>query len=60
MGTSSVCWTQLSRFCLRTEIERIQSQKRCVLKYKQDDILDKDETMDNVQERNNCTISPVV
>jgi hypothetical protein len=39
MGTSSVDWTQQSRFYLRTEIES--------LKYKQDDILDKDETMDN-------------
>jgi hypothetical protein len=31
------------------------SPKCCVLKYKQHDILDKDETMDNVQECNNCT-----
>jgi hypothetical protein len=34
---------------------RIQPPKRCVLKHKQKDILDKDKTMDNVQERNICT-----
>jgi hypothetical protein len=32
--------------------DRIQSPKRCVLKEKQDDILNKDETLDNVQKRN--------
>jgi hypothetical protein len=36
---------------------RIQSPKRCVLKYKQDDIFDKDKTMDNVQERNKKKLS---
>jgi hypothetical protein len=35
--------------------DRIQSPKRCVLKHKQDEILDKDETMDNVQKHNFCT-----
>jgi hypothetical protein len=35
--------------------ERILSPNRCVLKYKQDDIIDKDEKLDNVQERNNFT-----
>jgi hypothetical protein len=39
-----------------TEIE--SSLGNVVLKYKQDDILDKDETMFNVQERNNCTNLP--
>jgi hypothetical protein len=34
--------------------DRIQSPKRYVLKYKQDDILHKDETMDNIRERNGC------
>jgi hypothetical protein len=33
---------------------RIQYPKRCVLKDKQDDVLDKEETMDNVQKRNIC------
>jgi hypothetical protein len=50
MGTSSVYWAQLSRFYLRTEIE--SSLRNVILKYKQDDILNKGETMDNVQERN--------
>jgi hypothetical protein len=36
----------------------IQSPKRCVLKEKQDDILDKDKTMNNVQKRNICTNVP--
>jgi hypothetical protein len=38
--------------------DRIQSPKRCDLKHKQDDILDKDQTMDNVQEPNICTNLP--
>jgi hypothetical protein len=48
IGTSSVYWTQLSRFGQSMEI-RVQSLKCCVLNHKQDDILDKDEMMDNVQ-----------
>jgi hypothetical protein len=54
--TSSVYWTQLSRFYLRREIQ--SSLRNAVLKYKQDNILNKAETMDNVQECNNCTNLP--
>jgi hypothetical protein len=32
--------------------DRIQSPKRCVLKYKEDGVLDKNRTMDNVQKHN--------
>jgi hypothetical protein len=32
--------------------DRFQSPKRCVLKYKQDGVLNKDNKMDNVQKRN--------
>jgi hypothetical protein len=35
--------------------DRIQSPKRYVLKEKQDDVLDKDKTMDNVRKRSICT-----
>jgi hypothetical protein len=35
--------------------DRIQSPKRCALNDKQDEVLDKDETMDNVQRRNICS-----
>jgi hypothetical protein len=35
--------------------DRIQFPKRYVLKQKQDDILNKDKTIDNVQKRNICT-----
>jgi hypothetical protein len=34
--------------------DRIQSPKRCVLKNKQDGVLDKDKMMDNVQKHNIC------
>jgi hypothetical protein len=40
--------------------DKIKYLKRCVFKYKEDDILDKVETMDDVQERNNgtkCTVA---
>jgi hypothetical protein len=40
--------------CLPDDGDRIQSPKHCGLKYKQEDILDKDETMGNVRERNGC------
>jgi hypothetical protein len=33
----------------------VGSVQSCVFKHKQDDILDKDTTMDNVQERNICS-----
>jgi hypothetical protein len=33
----------------------VQSPKSCVLKYKQDGVLDKNRTMDNVQKHNTCT-----
>jgi hypothetical protein len=46
IGTSSIYWAQLSRFYLRTEIES-NLQNVVFL-----NILDKDETMDNVQEYN--------
>jgi hypothetical protein len=32
--------------------DRIPSPKRCVLKYKQDGVLDENRTMDNVQKEN--------
>jgi hypothetical protein len=35
--------------------DRIQFPKRCVLKYKQDGVSDKDNTMHNVQKYNICT-----
>jgi hypothetical protein len=38
--------------------DRIQCPKRCVLKYKQDDVLDENRTMDNVQKYNICTNVP--
>jgi hypothetical protein len=47
-----------SGWVLPEDGDRIQSPKRCVLRHKQDDNLDKDETMDNVQEHNNCTNLP--
>jgi hypothetical protein len=50
---SSIDWAQLNRFYLKTET--IQSPKRCVLKYNQDGVLDKNRTMDNVQKHNICT-----
>jgi hypothetical protein len=37
--------------------DRIQSPRRCVMKNKQDGVLDKDRTMDNVQEHNICDIA---
>jgi hypothetical protein len=37
---------------------RIQSPKGCVLKNKQDGVLDKDKTMDNVQKHSICTNVP--
>jgi hypothetical protein len=40
--------------------DRIQSPKRCVLKYKEDDVLDKDRRMDNVQEHNICIVDKAV
>jgi hypothetical protein len=36
----------------------ILSPKSCVLKNKQDGVLDKDRTMDNVQKHNICTNVP--
>jgi hypothetical protein len=53
MSKHNVSEIQLSRFYLRAEIE--SSLRNAVLKYKQDNILDKDETVDNAQERINCT-----
>jgi hypothetical protein len=50
IGTSSIDWTQLSRF-LPEDGDTIQFPKRCVLKCKQEDILNKDKMMDNVQKR---------
>jgi hypothetical protein len=38
--------------------DRIQSPKRRVLKYKQEDVLDKNRTTDNVQKHNICTNVP--
>jgi hypothetical protein len=35
--------------------DRLQSLKRCVLKYKQDGVLDKNRMMDNVQKHIICT-----
>jgi hypothetical protein len=36
-------------------METIRSLKRCILKYKQEDVLDKNRSMDNVQKHNICT-----
>jgi hypothetical protein len=38
--------------------DRIQSPRRCVLKNKEDGVLDQDKTMANVQEHNICTNVP--
>jgi hypothetical protein len=56
IGTSSINWAQLSRFCLKTD--RIQSLTHCVLKYKQDVVLDKNSIMDNSQKHHICTNVP--
>jgi hypothetical protein len=42
----------VSRLYLKTD--RIQFPKHCVLKYKQDSVLDKKRMMDNVQKHNIC------
>jgi hypothetical protein len=38
--------------------DRVQFPKRCILENKQDGVLDKEKTMDNVQKRNVCTNVP--
>jgi hypothetical protein len=38
---------------------RIQSPKRCGLKYKQDGVLNKNRTMDNAKKYNICTNVPL-
>jgi hypothetical protein len=55
-GTSCIDWAQLSRFYLKTG--RVQSPKRCVLKYKQDSVLNKNRTMDIVQKHHIRTNVP--
>jgi hypothetical protein len=37
-------------------LRRIQSPKRCVLKYKQDGVMDKNRAMDNVQKHDICPV----
>jgi hypothetical protein len=44
-----------TEYVLPEDGDRIQSPKRCVLKDKQDDVLDKDKRMNNVQKHNICT-----
>jgi hypothetical protein len=53
---SSIDWAQLNRFYLKMETE--SSLRNAVLKYKQDNILDKTWTRDNVQKHNICTNVP--
>jgi hypothetical protein len=55
IGTSSIDWTQLSKSYLKTETE--PSLRNVVLKDKQDNVLDKDKTLDIVQNRNVYTKS---
>jgi hypothetical protein len=43
-----------TEYVLPEDGDRIQSPKRCALKKKRNDILDKNKTMDNVQKRNIC------
>jgi hypothetical protein len=50
IGTSCIDWAQLSRFYLKTETE--SSLGNVVFKYKQNGMLDKNRTMDNVQKHN--------
>jgi hypothetical protein len=45
---------------LPEEGDKIQSLKRCVLKNKQDGVLDKDRMTDNVQKHNICTVNLVI
>jgi hypothetical protein len=52
-------WAQLSWFSLKTG-DRIQSPKRCVMKYKQYGVLDKNMTMDDVQKHNIYTNVPLL
>jgi hypothetical protein len=55
IGTSSIDWTQLSRFYLKTETE--SSLRNVVfLKRNRTTFFDKDKTMDNVQKCNICSI----
>jgi hypothetical protein len=51
---NSIDWAQLSRFYLKTWTE--SSLRNVVLKNKQDGVSDKDETMDNVQKHNICSL----
>jgi hypothetical protein len=44
-----------TEYVLPEDGDRIQSPKLCVLKNKQDGVLDKDKMMDNVQKHNICT-----
>jgi hypothetical protein len=46
----------LTELVLPEDGDRIQSPKRCVLKNKQNGVLDKDKTMDNAQKHNICTL----
>jgi hypothetical protein len=55
--TGCIDWGEFSRL-LPEDGERIQSPKRCVLKYKQDGVLDKSRTMDNVHKVSNCINVP--
>jgi hypothetical protein len=48
-----------TRYVLPEDGDRIQSPKRCVLKYKQDGVLDADRTMDNVHKHNICINVPL-
>jgi hypothetical protein len=49
-----------TEYLLPEDGDRIQSPKRCVLKYKQDGFLDKIRAMDNAQGLNICTNVPTL
>jgi hypothetical protein len=57
-GTSSIDWGQLSRFHLKTETES-SLQNDVFWKLNRTVFLDKDRTMDNVQQHNICTNVPL-
>jgi hypothetical protein len=57
MGTGCIEWAKLSRL-LYEDGDRIQSPKLRVFKYKQDGVLHKNRTADNVQKHNICINVP--
>jgi hypothetical protein len=57
MGSSSIDWAQLNRFCLKTDTEF--SLRNVVFKYKHDSVLDENRTMVNMQKLFHLTLHPV-